>query len=167
MITTVSTEGIIEISWTISSHRWENQDTNGKGTNWKLSTCTIHIRAGTACPSAQLPVRWHFCLHFLLWGEGGPPPPSGEASIVYIFESDHAESESGSVMSNSLWPHGLYSPWNSPGQNTGVGSPSLLQRIFPTQGSNPGLPHCRWILCQLSHSPGKPRLDHARYPQIN
>ena len=47
-------------------------------------------------------------------------------------------------------------PWNSPGQNTGVGSRSLLQGIFPTQGSNPGLPHCRRILYQLSHkgSPG-------------
>ena len=57
-------------------------------------------------------------------------------------------------MSNSLqakFLHGLYSPWNSPGQNTGVGSCSLLQGIFPTQGSNPGLPHCRWILYQLSH----------------
>ena len=42
-------------------------------------------------------------------------------------------------------------PWNSPGQNTGVGSLSLLQEIFPTQESNPGLPHCRWILYQLSH----------------
>ena len=41
---------------------------------------------------------------------------------------------------------GWNSPWNSPGQNTGVGSLSLLQGIFPTQGSNPGLPHCRWIL---------------------
>ena len=40
---------------------------------------------------------------------------------------------------------------NSPGQNTGVGSISLLQGIFPTQGSNPGLPHCRRILYQLSH----------------
>ena len=40
-------------------------------------------------------------------------------------------------------PHGLQSPWNSPGQNFGVGSFSLLQGIFPTQGSNPGLPHCR------------------------
>ena len=40
-------------------------------------------------------------------------------------------SESCSVVSNSLWPHGLYSPWNSPGQNTGVGSFSLLQGIFP------------------------------------
>ena len=47
--------------------------------------------------------------------------------------------------------HGLYSPWNSPGQNTGVGSPSFLQKIFPTQGSNPGLLHCRWILYKLSH----------------
>ena len=53
-------------------------------------------------------------------------------------------------MSDSLWPHGLYSPWNSSGQNTGVGSHSLLQGIFPTQGSNPGLPHCRQILYQLS-----------------
>ena len=39
----------------------------------------------------------------------------------------------------------------SPGQNTGVGSFSHLQRIFPTQESNPGLPHCRWIFYQLSH----------------
>ena len=54
-------------------------------------------------------------------------------------------------MSSSLQPHGLYSPWDSPGQNTGVGSHSLLQGIFPTQGSNPGLPHCGWILYQLSY----------------
>ena len=46
------------------------------------------------------------------------------------------ESESCSVMSDSLPPHGLQSPWNSPGQNTAVGSLSLLQRIFPNQGSN-------------------------------
>ena len=56
-----------------------------------------------------------------------------------------------SVVSDSLQPHGLYSPWNSPEQNTGVGSHSPLKGIFPTQGSNPGLPHCRWILYQLSH----------------
>ena len=62
-----------------------------------------------------------------------------------------SESETLSVMSDPLRPHGLYSPWNSPGQNPGVGSLSLLQGIFPTQGSNPGLPHCRQILCQLSH----------------
>ena len=67
------------------------------------------------------------------------------------------ESESLSVMSDSLRPHGLYSPWNSPGQNTGVGSCSLLQGVFPMQGSNPGLLHCRWILYQLSHQ-GSPRI---------
>ena len=53
-----------------------------------------------------------------------------------------------------VWPFvtpWMYSPWDSPGQNTGVGSLSLLQGIFPTQGSNPGLPHCRRILYQLSH----------------
>ena len=103
-----------------------------------------------------------------------------------------SESESRSVVSNSLRSHGLYSPWNSPGQNTGVsshcllqtkdlskprikprsvalqvdslpaeslgkpknigmGSLSLLQQIFPTQESNQGLLHCRWILYQLSY----------------
>ena len=54
-------------------------------------------------------------------------------------------------MSNSLWPHGLYSPWNSPGKNIRVGCHALLQGIFPTQGSNPRLPHCKWILYQQSH----------------
>ena len=54
-------------------------------------------------------------------------------------------------MSNSLQPHGLYSPWNSPGQNTGVGNLSLLQEIFLTQESNQGILHCRWILYQLSY----------------
>ena len=55
------------------------------------------------------------------------------------------KSESPSVMSDSLRPHGLYSPWNSLGQNTGVGSLSLLQGIFPTQASNPGLLHYRFF----------------------
>ena len=72
--------------------------------------------------------------------------------------------ESRSVVSNSLQPHGLCSPWNSPGQNAGVGSLSLLQGIFPTQGSNPGLPHCQWILYLLSHK-GSPRiLEWVAYP---
>ena len=67
------------------------------------------------------------------------------------FKVLHSRSESRSVVSNSLQPHGLYSPWNSLGQIAGVGSLSLLQGIFPTQGLNPGLPHCRRILYQLSH----------------
>ena len=68
------------------------------------------------------------------------------------------ESESCSVMSDSLRAHGLYSPWNSPGQNTGVGSLSLLQGIFLTQESNWGVLHCRQILYQLSHK-GSPNED--------
>ena len=48
-----------------------------------------------------------------------------------------AESESHSVVSDSLRPLGLYNPWNSPGQNAGVGSLSLLQGIFPTPGLKP------------------------------
>ena len=62
-----------------------------------------------------------------------------------------SESESRSVMSDSLQPHGLYSPWNCPGQNTGMGSLSFLQGIFPTQELNRGLLHCRWILYQLNY----------------
>ena len=63
-----------------------------------------------------------------------------------------------------LWPPGLYSPWNSPDQNTEVGSLSLLQGIYPTQGSNPGLLHCRLILYQLSNK-GSPRiLKWVAYP---
>ena len=60
------------------------------------------------------------------------------------------------VVSDSLQPHGLQPsrllcPWNSPGKNTGVGSHSLLQRIFPTQGLKLGLPHCRQVLYHLSN----------------
>ena len=65
-------------------------------------------------------------------------------------------------MSDSLQHHGLQDPWNV-GQNTGVGS-SLPQGIFPTQGWNSGLPHCRQILYQVSHK-GSPRtLEWVAFP---
>ena len=60
-------------------------------------------------------------------------------------------SESRLVAFCSLRPYGLYSLRNSPGQNTGVGSFSLFQGIFPTQGPNSGFLHCRQILYHLSH----------------
>ena len=68
----------------------------------------------------------------------------------------HMHSESHSVVSDSLRPHGLQSttllrPWDFPGKGTGVGCHFRLQRIFPTQGSNPGLPRCRQMLYHLSH----------------
>ena len=61
-------------------------------------------------------------------------------------------------------PWTIYSPWNSPGQNTGVGSLSLLQRIFSAQGLNPGLPRCRQILYQLSHQGTPGRLEWVACP---
>ena len=83
--------------------------------------------------------------------ERGPPPFILGTSL----RSEWSESCSG--MSDSLWSRGLYSPWNSLGWNTGVDSCSLLQGIFPNQVSNPGLPHWRRILYQLSHK-GSPRI---------
>ena len=70
--------------------------------------------------------------------------------ILYHWAARERERESRSVKFSSLQPHELYSPWNSPGKNSGVGS-SLLQGIFPTKELNPGLPHFRRILYQLSH----------------
>ena len=68
--------------------------------------------------------------------------------------SAESESENHLVVSNSLWPHGLYSPWNSLGQNTEVGNLSLLHGIFPTQGSNPGFPNCRGASWATMYSSG-------------
>ena len=118
------------------------------------------------CPGKNTGVGCHFllqCMKGKVKVKSCPTPsdpfycsPPG-SSIDGIFQARVLEwgaiafSESHSVVSNSLQPRGLNSPWNSPGQNTGVGSLSLLRGIFPTQGSNPGLPHCRRILYQLSH----------------
>ena len=71
----------------------------------------------------------------------------------HLYES---KSVSCSVVSNSLQPRGLQStrlfcPRGFPGKHTGVGCYFLLHGIFPTQGLNPGLPHCRQILYHLSH----------------
>ena len=84
--------------------------------------------------------------------------PSKEIPGLIAFRMDWLDllAVQGTFMSKSLQPHGLSStrllyPWNFPGQYTGVGSCSLLQGIFPTQRSNPGLLHCRQILYHLSH----------------
>ena len=89
--------------------------------------------------------------------------PSSEYSGLISLSTDWfdcCQSESCSVMSNSLWPHGLYRPWNSPDQNTGVGNLSLLQGIFPTHIP----PHSRQILYQLSHQRSPRILEWVAYP---
>ena len=61
------------------------------------------------------------------------------------------------ALCDTMYPVRLLCPWASPGKKTGVGCHALLQGIFSTQGLNPGLPHCRQILCRLSHQ-GSPRI---------
>ena len=94
----------------------------------------------------------YWTLHHLSF----PSPP--------IFCPDHSIMTLGKYCSSLLpltilfvtpWTVACQMPLESPGQNTGVGSHSLLQGIFPTQGLNPGLPHCRWILYHLSHQGSK------------
>ena len=70
-------------------------------------------------------------------GDWGPRIHPRSREVTHLSIAASIPSESFSVMSNFLWLYGLYSPWNSPGQNTGVGSPSLLQGIFPNPGIEP------------------------------
>ena len=91
-------------------------------------------------------IRWLLLADYSVWLEREKKNVTSKGRIQDRKMSAHSlspksESESFLVMSNSLHT----------GQNTGVGSLSLLQVIFPTQGLNPGLPHCRQILYQLSH----------------
>ena len=79
-------------------------------------------------------------------------------STKWRYRKHTSTCESRSLVSDPLRPHGLYHLWKSPGLNNGVGCHSLLEGIFPPQGSNPGLLHCRWILHQLSYQ-GSPYLN--------
>ena len=92
------------------------------------------------------------------------PPGKSPHSFLYqafrVILSERKRKSLGSIQHFAI--PGLYRPWNSPGQNTGVGSRFLFQGIFPTQGSNPGLPRYRWILYQLSHQ-GSPLLERKPY----
>ena len=133
-------------------------------------TLGLVIQASTSCSSSSsLPPR------------GACPPAESEAAFLQSLRGTiNYTSEKFTPYTQYLFltwkvkvaqscltipnPMDIYSPWNSLGQTTGVGSLSLLQGIFPTQGSNTGLPHCRQILYQLSHK-GKPRiLKWVAYP---
>ena len=90
---------------------------------------------------------------------------NGSHQRLFNREWHESESKSCSVVSSSLWPHGLYSPWNFPGQNTGVGGLSISAGDLPKIGiKHPGLLHCRQVLYQVSHK-GSPRiLEWVAYP---
>ena len=107
-------------------------------------------------------------LHLLHWQVGSlPQSPPGKPEIM------HRQCQVHSFLFVCLFFKSLsrvqlfvtpWIVWNSPGQNTGVASLSLLQGIFQTQGSNPGLPHCRQILYQLSHKGSLRIVEWAAYP---
>ena len=112
------------------------------------------------CSQAPLSVE---CSKQAYWS-GLPFLPSGDLPD----SGTESKSVSCSAVSYSLGLHGLQParllcPWDSPGNNTGVGCHSLLQGIFSTQGSNLGLLHCRQILYCLSHqrSPGVKNVSQA------
>ena len=87
-------------------------------------------------------------------------------SLLISVNSDHwffLKVKIGLFMSDSLQPHGLYSSWNSPGQNTGVGKLPLLQQIFLTQDSNQGLLHWREILYQLIYQGSSETLPSVKW----
>ena len=88
-----------------------------------------------------------------LWDSSTSPSPCSLSRMPFTYYRKWKWSPS--VVSDSQRPHGLQStrllrPWDFPGKNTGVGCHFLLQGIFPTQGWNPGLPHCRQRLYRLS-----------------
>ena len=105
-------------------------------------------------------------LNFYQWHRESKMEFVGEGRRGYLVPGlqVYEESESRSVVCDSLQPHGLYSPWNSSGQNTGVSSLSLLQGIFPTQELNPDFLHCRQILYQLRYKGSPGVLEWVAYP---
>ena len=84
-------------------------------------------------------------------------PGSTPSHLYTLIWSEVNWSESRSVVSNSLWP-----PWTT--QYMEFFRLEYCSGIFPTQGSNPGLPHCRQILCQLSHKRSPRILEWVAYP---
>ena len=130
---------------------WERAPFRYARRRGSLSTAPQHGTGGIAAPSRQPPNLFSSPKWFWV----------GQVCKGVCMCAGVCLCISHSVMSDSLRPRGpnlarLPCPWNSPGQNTGVGSRSLLQVIFPTQGSNQGLLHCRWILYQLSYQ-GSPK----------
>ena len=81
------------------------------------------LRSLLMAETVLLASRWHRDTLCLVFG-------CDKICVLGLSRVPLLESESCSVMSDSLRPHGLYSPWNSPGQNTGVGCLSLLQVLF-------------------------------------
>ena len=125
---------------------WYNLVWIWRAENWGANAVNLSLKAGEGemnCPvqAVRQKMGTNSSFPYFLFYPG--PQQIGCIHVFLCFyDTPWSESESSSVVPNSLQPHGLCSPWNSPGQSTGVGGLSLLQGIFPTQGWNPGLLHC-------------------------
>ena len=140
----------------------------GLTARFSLQVCDAHMPTGSITFS-KIHFSWDQILHFSLcifllpslhWFRTWP----GKRGLIWGAPLDPSLYCEKKVKVPQSYPT-LWDPMEkSPDQNMGVGSLSLLQGIFPTQESNPGLPHCRWILYQLSHK-GNPRiLEWVAYP---
>ena len=163
---------LISFSCTSQSVIWKRRQKEKRGETGQLVLCfpfspLLKLRVFIGFASIKrINKTLVKCVHFCCYDKNkGHRPPGALKHKLWNF-SDSARvqcylkllkiifktfflSESCSVVSDSR-AHELYSPWNSPDQDTGVGSCCLLQGIFPTQGSNPDLPYCRQFLYQLS-----------------
>ena len=117
---------------------------------WMDKDDAVHISSGIL-PSHKK--EWNHAICSNVNGHRYYYPKWSKSEKPYhtiLYGITYSERKWKSVVPASLQPHGLNSPWNSPGQNIRMGSHFLLQGIFLTQGSNLGLPHCRQILYHLS-----------------
>ena len=170
--------GVSQAIMRLISNHWSPEDINSL---WRLNKHMLERRTTTAIKGPRKRRNWvnfrRVCFFFNCWQDHGGNITLAKTVMplcldVYFLNincylSYHIDtsaagsihcptSESRSVMSDSLRPHGLYSPWNSQGQNTAVGSLSLLQGIFPTQESNPALSHFLQVDSLPAGPQGKP-----------
>jgi len=118
-----------------------------------LSHIRLHLQLSHCFKSVEGNSTWCHRIQFHLklnneitWWGGSP--------CRHLGSPGHASHLQCHIMSDSS--NRLLCPWDSPGQNTGVGRHSLIQKIFPTQWLNPDLPHCRQILHCLSYQRNLP-----------
>ena len=112
------------------------------GCDWQLT-----LPAPSTSPQGKPLAHWRPC---------GPGPWGKRSRTDRSFSSVQSLSRAQLFATPGLQPTRLLCPWGSPGKNAGVGSHFLLWGIFLTQGLNPCLLQCRWILYYLSHQ-GSPR----------
>ena len=119
-----------------------------------------HVSTVTRLPFLQSPIETHI-FWFHSWFNCRKLVVLCFISLGLVFYHQHIYAKlllirslcvcSVTQLCSTLPPARLLCPWDSSGKNTGVGCPALLQGIFPTQGSNPGLLHCRQIFYHLPH----------------